>query len=608
MPKTQRKNHYSLAKLLGLAAIALVLGAIFLLRQPETMPRSKAPFAPLPMAETSNFSYFLSGYYAFSHGYLEEAAANFRIALQEFPQNDYLIRLAYEAELYTKGLDAALALIHEHHEAPEKLIGYLPFVAEALGHERYSKAIGLLEKMQNAGAESSKMRPHLDQAGNDMLLVPFIVGWCKAGQGKWGEAIALLKKIANPHASPLVNFHLALLYDISGDKKNATERMSKAIETYLYSYTSYTIAGNFFARNGDKEKARLIYQHYRGLYPFNDYFAAELAALDAAEQPIAPLIRQPKEGAGDLLAEMASGFLQNQLFQPAMIYAELASYLYPTHPQIQFVKGRIFELSGQADAAMVAYEAVPRENLFYVQAQTNMALLLFKQGDKLEAKQLLKKLGRAYASNQDIFIALADMHMQDNMFTEAVSTYNALLVKEKENEAYQWPIYFLRGVAHHRGDQWKLAESDLLKALALNPDQVDVLNYLGYSWLERKESMDKAAKLIRKAYQQRPTDIAIMDSMAWLLYHMRRFPEAERLLERIVSMQSDDPLIYEHLGDVYWQLKRPVQARFEWTHALSLTKKEEDTKRLEKKMEKGVTEEIPWMEPPLSLPESVKVD
>ena len=84
----------------------------------------------------------------------------------------------------------------------------------------------------------------------------------------------------------------------------------------------------------------------------------------------------------------------------------------------------------------------------------------------------------------------------------------------------RWTLFYDRGVALERSGQWERAEADLLHALELKPDQPLVLNYLGYSWIDRGENLDRGMKMIEKAVELRPEDGYIVDSLGWAHYRL----------------------------------------------------------------------------------------
>ena len=68
----------------------------------------------------------------------------------------------------------------------------------------------------------------------------------------------------------------------------------------------------------------------------------------------------------------------------------------------------------------------------------------------------------------------------------------------------------------------------------------------------------------------RPDSGAIVDSMGWALYKLGRFAEAVPHLEQASVLLPVDPVINDHLGDVYWAVGRRTEARFQWRFALIL--------------------------------------
>ena len=78
-----------------------------------------------------------------------------------------------------------------------------------------------------------------------------------------------------------------------------------------------------------------------------------------------------------------------------------------------------------------------------------------------------------------------------------------------------WTLFYFRGICFERSKQWPKAEADFKKALELFPEQPMVLNYLGYSWVDKGINLDEAFKMLRRAVDLRPTDGYIVDSLGW---------------------------------------------------------------------------------------------
>jgi Flp pilus assembly protein TadD len=174
------------------------------------------------------------------------------------------------------------------------------------------------------------------------------------------------------------------------------------------------------------------------------------------------------------------------------------------------------------------------------------------------------------------------MYRGADRFAEAEPIYSELIA-ERPNE---WRSYFSRGAARERLGRWPEAEADFQRALELSPDQPDVLNYLGYSWVDRGEHLQEGLAMIRRAAELRPMSGAIIDSLGWAYYRLGDYPQAVDWLEAAVRLEPADPTLNDHLGDVYWRLDRRIEARFQWQRALTLDPDNADALRT--KIENGL--------------------
>ncbi|MGO7426315.1 tetratricopeptide repeat protein, partial [Rhizobium ruizarguesonis] len=132
-----------------------------------------------------------------------------------------------------------------------------------------------------------------------------------------------------------------------------------------------------------------------------------------------------------------------------------------------------------------------------------------------------------------------------------------------------WSVFFQRGIAYERLKKWDQAEPNFRKALELNPDQPQVLNYLGYSWIDMNRNLDEGLGMIKKAVDLRPDDGYIIDSLGWAYFRLNRFDDAVDELERAAQIKAGDATINDHLGDAYWRVGRKLEAVYQWNRALS---------------------------------------
>ena len=139
---------------------------------------------------------------------------------------------------------------------------------------------------------------------------------------------------------------------------------------------------------------------------------------------------------------------------------------------------------------------------------------------------------------------------------------------------------YRRGSSFERLGNYKNADRDLLKSLEIYPEDAYVLNYLAYSWLERKHKIDEALEMLEKAYALRNNDPYIIDSIGWAYYMVKEYEKAENFLKRAVELMPEDPVVNDHYGDILWKLDRKIQARYFWHSVLKLEETEDKLKKI----------------------------
>ena len=185
-------------------------------------------------------------------------------------------------------------------------------------------------------------------------------------------------------------------------------------------------------------------------------------------------------------------------------------------------------------------------------------------------------------------VTLGDLYRADSDFQAASDAYTAAVLVE-HTETVDWFLYYARGITYEQTDNWPLAEADFMKALELKPNDPFVLNYLGYSWIDRGINYDKARSMIEKAVEQRPDDGFLVDSLGWAHYLGGEYEKAVEVLERAVALQPGDATINDHLGDAYWQVGRTIEARFKWRHTLDLDADDALVAAVHKKLDLGLS-------------------
>ena len=178
-----------------------------------------------------------------------------------------------------------------------------------------------------------------------------------------------------------------------------------------------------------------------------------------------------------------------------------------------------------------------------------------------------------------IIFDIANFNKNAKKYKVAIDYYDKILSKININSDLYGDILYRRGSSYERLKDYKNSDKDLSKSLKINPDNAYVLNYLAYSWLERKYKIDTSLEMLEKAYAKKSNDPYIIDSIGWAYYLVEDFEKAEIFLKRAVELMPEDPIVNDHYGDILWKLNRKIQARYFWKNVLNLKETEKNMKK-----------------------------
>jgi len=134
-------------------------------------------------------------------------------------------------------------------------------------------------------------------------------------------------------------------------------------------------------------------------------------------------------------------------------------------------------------------------------------------------------------------------------------------------------------------DQFPEAIEWLQQVLDEFPGDIAALNDLGYLWADRGEHVQRAHEMIREAVDGDPENAAYRDSLGWVLYRLGRLDESVVELEKAAAGEPD-PVILDHLGDVYSDLQKPDKAKDAWQRSVEVFKEQGDDEGAEKVQKK----------------------
>ena len=396
----------------------------------------------------------------------------------------------------------------------------------------------------------------LDNAGVAGLIRLLGQAWALVGKGDIAAARASLGFSADQAQwRGLIGVHQALIEDVGGGGAAA--------------------AYSALARNDDVKSARAaaLFENFR---------------VRQSDSSVEPLVATAEDGLGEAFFSIAAALNQGDRDLSALIYGQIGLNIAPDNDLLRLLVAEVIAGQGRYEDAAAMFATIPEGSPYRYDAQIARARNLARADMADEAVSVLRNLSAADPSKAEAASLLGDVLRGEARFDEAVAAYDEAAARIGEMTADHWRLLYSRGIALERSGKWARAESDLRAALAFNEDEAYILNYLGYSWIDRGENLEQAEQMVRCAAELRPQDGFIADSLGWVYYRTGRYAEAVAELERAVTLEPLDPVINEHLGDAYWQVGRKTEARFQWRRALNLEPEADLIPVLEEKLRCGV--------------------
>ena len=338
--------------------------------------------------------------------------------------------------------------------------------------------------------------------------------------------------------------------------------------------------GGFLERRGRRADAATIYSKALGDQAFDSQMKAALqrAQSGRGRPPAVPTLKQGAAQAVMAPAIVISGAKQNQM---ALAYLRLALRLDPNLNSAWLMVGDLLQESGDREGARQAYGMAKSGSPEYLAAQSKLAWSYQAAHDPTTALAMAKAL--ASKGDPDAKLTFSDILRSNGKYEES-----AQVLTEVMGPTPDWHLLYARGVSYDRAGRWAEGEADLLSALKQQPDDAEILNYLGYSWIDRGQHLDTALGMIQKAVGQSPRSGAIIDSLGWAYFRLGDFKKAVETLENAIELEAGDPDINNHLGDAYWRVGRKDEAIFQWRRVLTLDPDPKMKAEVDQKLAKGL--------------------
>jgi tetratricopeptide (TPR) repeat protein len=498
-------------------------------------------------------------------GKYAEAAAAFQKAQAKFPAGAG--RLHYHlAQVNLKQGKAVEALA-----ALDQYLRTLP-----QGTEAYELKIGLLQKLRR----DAEILPWLEQASTqDRFNIGLRLLWarqCAAG-GQAAKAEKIYRDLADNAPSEQVYRDLFLLYK---------DHHAQGLEAVVKLVNS--------AIEASARKDNL---------PPNTAGPAQARAMVGALRENADLARAVLKTAGGLAGRQPLHLDTLQIFaaiadrlellpEAEIFYHECIKQPLPaaTEPVVYGGMLRVLWKARRYESIVEACRTALK------QAQATSRVIL-----RSDLARALAQLGRWDEAQSEVDLAVKDAgdaerfavrHLRVRLLIEAGRYEQAeaecqALLKEYTLAGEVMEVHYLLANIYSASKRLAQAEAQLTECLKIDAHNATVNNDLGYLWADQNKKLAEAEAMIRKAIEEDRNDrqnllslrpegpkefhdnACYIDSLGWVLFRRGQLEAARQELERAGALpDGDDPVIWDHLGDVYQALEQRAKAIEAWRKAL----------------------------------------
>lgn len=513
---------------------------------------------------------FLSAVVASHNGDDLQAAQSFRAAAAADPTHKELLRQAFVRSVLA-GDPEAVPLAHENAKLPggQGVISSLVLGNDAMARGDWQAASSFYHQ-----AESDPMAH---------LIMPLLQAWCAQAQNKTDVALSALTHIEGSILVPFYTVHAALIAQVAQKPDQAGALFAQASHLMpgydLLLTRSY--AAWYWSQN-QQSKARDLLRGMIGSDPVLALAGTQLQAeishfpVTTPQQGVARayvltafLLRQQSRQAGGGNAQRG-GPSDHQFDEASRLMLGFALGLDPHLAEARLMLAEIQQDEGHQAAARETLLRIPTKDALAPIAAFRLALADSATDHLDEAKAKLTQLVQDNPDQLLAIRALGNALAGQKDWKGALDAYNKADVLAKAQHKEDWSLLFLRAVAYHELNDWPRAKADLKTALVMTPDEPLLLNFLGYSMVERHEDLPEAEQLLRHAAAMDPHDAAIRDSLGWVRVERGDLTEGTALLERAAEQTPEDPEVNYHLGEAYWRAGRHSEGLDQWNIALGL--------------------------------------
>lgn len=384
---------------------------------------------------------------------------------------------------------------------------------------------------------------------------------------------AIRAGLAKTPESPVGQYHLGRVLLEAGKLDEATASFERAIVINQSFEPAYLALASLYEARQDKDRAVGILQKYlSSVNPRNRDIRHHLVRLYVGAKDYRAATKELDEllvdDPGDLDAHLRLALIQGEQKDYAKAIERLTVILKarPAELKVRDYLGYLYEEAKEPQKALEAYTFNVQLEPSYFEGHLHLGVLSYRLKRFPDAVTHLAEAGRLNPKQPESHIVLGLAYLQMEQYDKAAQAFEEG-IRENPKSA---DLYFNLGTAYDKLNRFDEVVRVMELALKLDPHHADTLNYLGYSYAERGIKIEQALSLTKQAVALKPDNGYYVDSLGWAFFKSGLLTEALTEIKRAVALVGDDPVIFEHLGDIYAKQQKLPDAREAWLHSLEL--------------------------------------
>lgn len=382
--------------------------------------------------------------------------------------------------------------------------------------------------------------------------------------------------------SPEAHYYLGIIAMEAKTKQEAKEHFHQAIALNSAFERAYLKLVALSEEDRKPQQAiELLEKYLKEINPHHREFRLRLVRLyiseHKAENALSHLDHLLLQNPDDLHAQVRKAQIYGEMgnFPGAITELNAILRVRPNELRVRDFLGLLYEEMKDYDRAIQMYQANVQMDPTFFDSILHLGFVSYRLKRNQEALSYLEQAVKLNPKRPEPYLLLGLTFLQMEKYQEAKAKLEEGIHQDPSNAE----LYFNLGTAYDKLDHFDEVVRAMERTLELDPEHADALNYLGYSYADRGINGEKALSLTQRAVALKPHNGYYLDSLAWALYKLGRIEEALETIKQAVSLVSDDPVIYEHLGEIFLIQEAKDKAREAWLHSLQLDSTNETLKK-----------------------------